>query len=45
MTEYELDLLRSIDRSVITIKRIAVWFLALSILGVLAGVVAELNRR
>ena len=33
----ELECLRSIDKSLITVRRIAVWFLILSLLGVLIG--------
>ena len=36
----EIECLRSIDVSLITIRRIAIWFLVLSILGVLLGVLA-----
>jgi hypothetical protein len=37
------DYLQSIDRSLITIKRIAVWFLILSILGFLLGLLAAVG--
>jgi hypothetical protein len=38
----DLECLRSIDRSIRTIKRIAVWWLILSILGVIVSVLYAL---
>jgi hypothetical protein len=38
------DFLRSIDDSLTTIKRIAIWWLVLSLLAVLGGIILTLNR-
>ena len=39
----ELDYVRSIDHSVGIIKRIAIWFLAVSFLGLVVGLIVALN--
>jgi hypothetical protein len=38
------DFLRSIDDSLTTIKRIAIWWLVLSVLAVLGGITLVLNK-